>query len=188
MSTPYPGKGADKVAMIEIRARVKKKDPEAINFLGEQYVFGELGLQKDMQKAVELWEEAAGLGSVRALYNLGLSYCRGEGVKEDKTKGIQFYTKAAMQGHDESRYFLGCFEGENGNYDRSVRHLLISAKTGHKDSVQMIKSAFMGGIAPKEQYAQALTGYQHAVKKMKSHDRDEAKRLIEMAESAGPAR
>ena len=36
---------------------------------------------------------------------------------------------------------------------------------------------FMGGIATKEQYTDALRGYQDAVEEMKSHDRDEAKKL-----------
>ena len=58
-----------------------------------------------------------------------------------------------------------------------MRHFLISAKMGHKDSVAEIKGMLMSGIATKEQYAQALKGYQAAVEEMKSHDRDEAKRL-----------
>ena len=58
-----------------------------------------------------------------------------------------------------------------------MRHLLISVKSGDKDSVENNKMTFMGGDAAKEQYAQALKGYQDAVEEMKSHDRDEAKRL-----------
>ena len=54
-----------------IQARVEKKDPQAICDLGEQYAQGFLGLQKDMIKAVELFTEAAELGSVPALFNLG---------------------------------------------------------------------------------------------------------------------
>ena len=48
---------------------------------------------------------------------------------------------------------------------------------GHKDSVENIKRAFKGGVATKEQYTEALRGYQDAVEEMKSHDRDKAKRL-----------
>ena len=58
-----------------------------------------------------------------------------------------------------------------------MRHLLVSAKMGYKKSLESIKNAFMAGFATKEQYAEALSGYQHAVEEMKSHDRDEAKRL-----------
>ena len=68
-------------------------------------------------------------------------------------------------------------EGGKGNHNRGVRHLMISAKMGHKDSLEMVKKVFMGGLASKEQYAEAQRGYQDAVEEMKSHDRDEAKRL-----------
>ena len=173
--TRYPNNDTDALAMV--RARVKKKDPDAINFLGEKYFLGEIGLQRDMQKAVKLYTEAAELGSIEALINLGFLYRRGEGVQEDKAKGVQFYKKAAIQGNVVSRYNLGCDEVRKGNKDRAVRHFLISAKMGHMESLEIIKDMFMGGDATKEQYTEALKGCQDAVEEMKSHDRDEAKRL-----------
>ena len=48
---------------------------------------------------------------------------------------------------------------------------------GHNDSVEKLKKIFMAGGVTKEQYAEALKGYQDAVEGMKSHDREEAKRL-----------
>ena len=53
--TPYKAKDADNLAMI--MARVKKKDPVAINYLGSMYSNGILGVQKDTVKAVELFTE-----------------------------------------------------------------------------------------------------------------------------------
>ena len=93
---------------------------------------------------------------------------------EDKTKGIEFYKKAAMQGHSQARHNLGSHEGRQGNYDRAARHLLISSKMGFDLSVERIKETFKEQLATKEQYAQALKGYQDAVEEMKSSDRDEA--------------
>ena len=61
--------------------------------------------------------------------------------------------------------------------ETTTRHFMISAKMGDKYSVESIKKMFMGGVATKEQYTQALKGYQEAFDGMKSHDRDEAKRL-----------
>ena len=173
--TAYPDNDADSLKMIQ--ARAQKKDPDAIHLLGSKYLHGRLGLQKDMQKAVGLWEEAAELGSLEAMYNLGDSYFRGYGVQQDKAKGIQFWTKAAMQGHAEGRYDIGMAEAGKWNHDRAVRHWLISAKMGHNDSLEMIKKVFKAGFATKEQYAEALKGYQDAVAETKSHGRDEAKRL-----------
>mmetsp|Transcript_14258 Transcript_14258/g.32304 ORF Transcript_14258/g.32304 Transcript_14258/m.32304 type:complete len:311 (+) Transcript_14258:101-1033(+) len=173
--TPIPDNDADTLAMI--RARVSKKDPEANNHLGEKYCHGLLGMQKDLKKAVQLYTEAAELGSVQALFHLGFAYYTGEGVQKDVAKAAEFYEKAAMQGCPLSRHKLGCVEGQKRNHDRALKHYLISAKMGHESSLDLIKDMFMGGTATKEQYADALKGYQDAVEEMKSHDRDEVSAL-----------
>ena len=175
--TPTPDTDADKVAMIQ--ARVEKKDPDAIYFLGGKYLFGQLGLQKDIQKAVELYTESAELGSIESLYGLGVAYYYGEGVQEDKAKGAEYYRKAAIRGHVESRFRFGDHEGMEENHDRAMRHFLISAKMGHRLSLEMIEEAFKVGMATKEQYTQARKGYQDALEETKSHDRDEAKAYLE---------
>ena len=173
--TPLPDSDAGKLAMIQ--ARVAKKDPAAICFLGNKYAQGGFGLQKDTRRAVELWTEAAELGSVDALYILGHAHYNGRGVQQNIVKAELYYKKAAMQGNVESRRNLGISELKKGNFNGVFRHLLISAKMGDKVSIEGIKTLFMDGLATKEQHAEALKGYQDAVEEMKSHDRDEAMRL-----------
>ena len=172
---PPADNDADTLAMVQ--ARVAKKDPTAIHDLGLKYYHGSLGLQKDMRRAAVLWKEAAELGSIEALYNLGHAYRHGEGVEKDTTKAVELWTKAAMQGHVFARNNLGSIEGRKENYGRAVRHYLISAKMGFNASIENIKNMFMDGLATKEQYAEALRGYHDAVEEMKSHDRDEALRF-----------
>ncbi|EJK59003.1 hypothetical protein THAOC_20832 [Thalassiosira oceanica] len=175
--TPMAGNDADRLAMIQ--TRVAKKDPQAILFLGRKYYHGDDGLQKDMRKAVELYTEAAELGLTDALFSLGNVHYHGDGVQEDKAKAVEFWTKAAVQGHVESRHNLGGLEEMKGNHDRAVRHWLISAKMGDERSFEMIQEVFMKGLATKEQYAEALKGYQDATEETKSHDRDEAKAFLD---------
>ncbi|EJK61111.1 hypothetical protein THAOC_18449, partial [Thalassiosira oceanica] len=123
---PSPENDADRLAMIQTRA--ENKDPAAINILGQKYFFGELGLQKDMRRVVDLYTEAAELGSAKALFNLGFAYQNGDGVQQDKAMAVEFYEKVAMKGHATSRCNLGCYEGRKGNHDRTARHFLISGK------------------------------------------------------------
>ena len=82
-----------------------------------------------------------------------------------------------MKGHALSRHCLGKDAFEEGNYALAVQHCMISAKMGHEKSLNSIKTMFMGGLATKAQYAEALRGYQDAMEEMKSHHREEAKRL-----------
>ncbi|EJK55273.1 hypothetical protein THAOC_25010, partial [Thalassiosira oceanica] len=97
---------------------------------GDKYYFGGLGLAKDVPRAIELWTEAAELGSLDAHDLLGHTYYNGDGVEEDKLRCIHHWQQAAMKGNVLSRHNLGVVEHKNGNYDLAVQHWMISAKMG----------------------------------------------------------
>ncbi|EJK48075.1 hypothetical protein THAOC_33158 [Thalassiosira oceanica] len=173
--TPLPTDNASALSMIQ--KRVSKGDAEAIKVLGEQYCFGRLGVAKDVTQAIELWTEAAELGSLDAHYELGRLYYQGKGADEDKPRSIHHWQQAAMKGHVECRHNLGAVEYENGHHQLAVQHWMISAKIGDEDSLNNIKDMSKDGWATKAQYAEALLGYRDAVEEMKSPQREEAKRL-----------
>ncbi|EJK66885.1 hypothetical protein THAOC_12146 [Thalassiosira oceanica] len=108
-----------------IQKRVSKGDLEAIRVLGDGYCHGDLGLAKDVPRAIELLTEAAELGSLDAHCQLGLVYCTGGGVEEDKARGIRHFQCAAMKGNGLSRHFLGAVEHDNGNYQLAVEHWIM---------------------------------------------------------------
>ncbi|EJK76640.1 hypothetical protein THAOC_01587 [Thalassiosira oceanica] len=173
--TPHPADDASKLVMIQ--KRVGKRDAEAFNNLAVQYFCGKLGLTKDVPRAIELWTDAAELGSLDAHHQLGVSYFYGYGVEEDKLRGIRHWQEAAMKGHALCRHMVGDVEYDNGNYELAVQHYMITAKMGYEKSLDAIKDLFMKGLATKAQYAEALRGFGDAVEEMKSHQREEAKRL-----------
>ena len=154
------------------------RDPEAIRYLGGIHYQGKYGLEKDESRAIELWSEAAELGSTKALSKLGMAYYNGMGgMAQDEAKGISYVESAAMQGDASSRHLLGIIEMENDQIDRAVRHFLISAKMGLKESLDEIKDMFAKGHTTKDQYVECLKGYQDAVEEMKSPQREEAATL-----------
>ena len=160
-----------------IQKRIDVGDPVAIFNLGNIYCFGHYGLEKDVTRAIELYERAAELIVKGAHYNLGNMYAGGMDVEKDMAKAIMHYEAAAMCGHVFARYNLGCEEGKAGNHNLALQHWMISATLGCDDSLTNIKSFFMKGLATKADYATALRGYQNAVEEMSSTDRDEAKFL-----------
>ncbi|EJK74053.1 hypothetical protein THAOC_04294, partial [Thalassiosira oceanica] len=130
IETPVPSDDASKLAMLQ--KRVDKGDADAISYLGKQYYLAGLGLTKDITRAIELWTEAAELGSAEAHFILGDKYYRGSAVSEDKPRGIRHWLQAAMMGHAICRHALGFAEYEvNGNSDLTVQHWMISAKMGY---------------------------------------------------------
>ena len=141
--TLLPEDDAPMLAMVQ--RRVEKGDTEAISHLGEVYFFGDLGLAKDASRAVELWTEAADLGSDDTHYQLGNVYYNGDGVVRDKPRAIRHWQQGAMKGDVLSRHSLGGAEFEERNYEPALRHWIISAKMGYKVSLDGIKNLFVKG-------------------------------------------
>ena len=176
--TPFPDSDAAGLALIQ--KRVDARDPTAMSMLADEYQFGTHGLQKDIPRAIELWTDAAQLGDLSAHFNLGYVYYFGGPrsmgtVEQDKAKGILHWQHAAIKGHHASRFILGNLEFEDGDEELAVQHFMISTKMGDEDSLNMIKSMFMEGFTTRSKYAEALKGYQSALKETESSQRDEAK-------------
>jgi len=164
-------------AQVLVKKRVAAGDPQAIFFLGNLHDHGRFGLEKDVTRAIELYERAAELGVKGAHYNLGLLYHEGTDVETDTAKAIRHYEAAAMSGDVDARYNLGSIEGIAGNHVIALQHMMIAVKLGNEDSLNTVKRMFMAGLATKDDYAGALRGYQNAIKEMSSPDRAEAKAL-----------
>ncbi|MCF7935647.1 MAG: hypothetical protein K9L28_04835 [Synergistales bacterium] len=71
--------------------------PEKQYLLAERYYNGN-GLQKDYQKALHWYQQAAGKGFGRAMFRLGYMYESGRGVAENLGKAAFWYRKAAGKG------------------------------------------------------------------------------------------
>ena len=174
--SPMP-KTSQVVSMIQ--KRFDTGDPMAIWHLGNKYRTGDNGLEKDVTRAVELWERAAELGLKEAHNSLGCLYDEGTDVEMDVEKDIAkamlHWEAAAVKGDVLARHNLGALEWEAGNHDLALQHWMIAAKLGHQKSLDEVKDMFMDGLATKADYADALRGYQSAVEEMRSPDRDEAR-------------
>eukprot|EP00956_Cyclotella_meneghiniana_P013065 scaffold18711_cov36-Cyclotella_meneghiniana.AAC.1 len=80
-----------------------------------------------------------------------------------------------MKGNELARYNLGVAEGKDGNFDRAMKHLMISAKCGHDDSVQKVKDLFMMGRVTKTDFEITLRAHKASQDEMKSDQRERAK-------------
>ena len=108
--------------------RVEVNDAGAIYVLGNDYHHGKLGLQRDQAKAIELWKQAAALGSSKAHYRLGNSYREGG----DSKKAQFHYEAAAMAGHEAARCNLGNMElDKSRNMKRAERYLMKERAVKH---------------------------------------------------------
>lgn len=87
---------------------------------------------KDFTRALKEFKAA---DSKDSNYNLGVMYFKGEGVKADRLKGLEFFKKAADQGHMNAQFILGTLydKGEDVLQDRAVaaKWYRKAAEQGH---------------------------------------------------------
>ena len=74
----------------------------------------EFAQEKGKTEAVKILEEvmttAAQTGDPELQYQLGMKYATGDGVKQDDNKAIEWFRKAAEQGHEEAKKALSLYE------------------------------------------------------------------------------
>jgi TPR repeat protein len=163
------GRGkTDEENIQELMKRVEANDAGAMTALGSFYYHGKLGLLQDEEKAMQLWTQAAELGSSDAHYNLGDEYRqRGDSKKE------KFHNEAAaITGDEGARYNLGCTEHHSGNKERAVKHWMIAASTGDHQAMQNLLIQFKDGALSRELINSTLTAYNSACAEMRSEARD----------------
>ena len=112
--TPMP---TDEELVEQYNKRMEIGDAEAIRNLGCCYSDGVYGLPRNHVKALELWHQAAELGSTKSYSNIGGVYHVGNGVERDEKKALHYMELAAMGGVVEARYNLGMYEACAGNMD-----------------------------------------------------------------------
>ena len=169
--TPLPT-SEEEIAQ-RIQKRIKLNDANAIYYLGSCYAIGD-GYPQDYVKALELWHQAGKLGSAEAYHSIGVFYANGDGVEVDKKKAVHYYELAAMGGNALARHNLGMIEGQTFNFDRALKHWMISVRGGSKKSLDNIQRLYFIGQATKDEYTKALQAYQTYLGGIKSDQRDKA--------------
>ena len=171
---PYCNAEVDKTdeeCVEELMKRVEVNDAYSMCVLADCYYHGDLGLQQDREKAMELWKQAADLGSSKAHFHLGNEYREGG----DSKKAKFHYEAAAMAGHEGARYNLGCMEYHSGgNVERAVKHWAIAASAGHHQALHNLIFAFNQGSTSRESINSSLTAYNNSCVEVRSEARDAA--------------
>ncbi|MGP9666732.1 tetratricopeptide repeat protein [Psychrobacter sp. AOP31-A1-22] len=95
------GRDYQKAAMWYAKAAEQGHTKAQFN-LGTLYERGE-GVAEDYNKAMSLWKIAADNGATKAQFNIALNHKE----NKDYAKAVEWYTKAAEQGHADSQNNLG---------------------------------------------------------------------------------
>ncbi|KAL7528250.1 hypothetical protein ACHAXR_002349 [Thalassiosira sp. AJA248-18] len=160
-------------------------DAYAFNTMGAKYEQGLNGGPTDMTKAREMWIRSGEIGCADGYFNVGNVYLRGRGVEIDMKKAKKYYELAAMAGHAHARRNIGSLAVKAGNDSRAIKHYMIGAKAGLKESLDEVKYIYMDGDVTKDDYLEALRAYQKSKDGMKSDMRDKAIKTRELVRGMG---
>jgi TPR repeat protein len=158
----------------ELMKRVAANDAASIYLLGNHYFDGSGGVQEDQAKAMELWTQAAALGSSQAHFALGCNYDK-EGVLK---KAKVHHEAAAMAGHEGARFNIGYIEYKSGNVERSLKHSMIAASYGCYKAMNNLLVDFEQGLISRDAINSALTAHNNSCVEMRSEARDKYIRFV----------
>jgi TPR repeat protein len=105
-------------------------------------------------------KEFKAAGSKDSNYNLGVMYFKGEGVKPDRLQGLEFFKKAAEQGHANAQFILGTLydKGEDVLQDRAVaaRWYRKAADQGHAQAQFNLGLMYTNGEGVEKDHKEAV--------------------------------
>jgi len=164
-----------------LKKLMKKNNPEAFILMGIRYKgedASEYGLFQSDTKSLEMYTRAAELGYADAYKMIGNYYEEGIAVEQDRSKALAFYEVSAKKGSIYAHGTLIPFHGENGDFQRSTKHMKVVASAGCKDSMNGLMVYYRANSLPKDDLTQILRAFQSSSNEMKSKDRDDARDLF----------
>ncbi|MGW8202737.1 SPOR domain-containing protein [Sphingomonas bisphenolicum] len=101
--------------------------------------------QGDYAKAVAEWRPLAQSGDPDAQFNLGQAYKLGRGVQPDLNAAIDWYRKAAVQGHLRAEDNLGLLMFQQGDRTGAMPYLQRASMRGEPRAQYIVGTALFNG-------------------------------------------
>jgi uncharacterized protein len=117
----------------------------------------------DFKTAAAIYSELAEKGDVKAQYNLGLMYIRGDGVEQSYAEAAKWHRKAADQGYADAQYSLGFLHFNRDipteNYEEAANWYLKAAQQGHVKSQLNLGILYFRGDIYEQNFEESVKWY-----------------------------
>lgn len=107
------------------------------------------------ETAVKYWREAALKGDADAQFNIGQAYQTGRGVKADPNVALDWYNRAAAQGHLKAADSYGHLLHFQGKITESLAYLQPSAERGDPRAQYLLGTELFNGIHVEKDWVRA---------------------------------
>lgn len=153
--------------------------------------------QGDYARAVAVWQPLAQSGDPDAQFNMGQAYKLGRGVKADPVLAIDWYRKAAKQGHARAEDNLGLLMFQQGDRAGAFPYLQRAAERGEPRAQYIVGTALFNGDLTAKNWVRAYalmtqasqSGLAQATASLRQMDKyipqDQRNDAIAMARSIG---
>ena len=136
---------------------------------GEDYYYGNNGVQQDYAKARDYYEQAAVKGNENAINALGVYYQDGNGVEQDYIKARDYYEQAAAKGSIDALYNLGTLyhdgKGVNVDYAKARSYFDQAANKGDAEALNALGYLYQYGHGVDVDCTKAQNYYEQAAAK-----------------------
>ncbi|GMB89905.1 hypothetical protein NHP190002_05840 [Helicobacter ailurogastricus] len=124
--------------------------------------------ERDYQEALNLFQKAAEMEHVDAVFNLARMHSDGQGVSQDYGKAIEYYKKAVELGNADACFNLALlYEDGNGvpqDYTKAVDLYKKAASMGHAHSYYNLALLYRNGQGVSQDYIKTVECYEEAAK------------------------
>ena len=135
--------------------------------------------QGDYAKALKIWRPLAESGDADAQFNIAQAYKFGRGVPQDMTAAIDYYRKAAAQGHAQAEDNAGLLLYQQGRQSEAMPYLDRSAERGESRAQYLVGISLFNGDLVAQDWVRAYAmmnrasaaGVEQAAKALEHMDR-----------------
>ena len=144
-----------------LEAAAKKGGLNALTYMGDFYAYGIGNTEKNEEKALALYLEAAGQGYIHAYYRLGWYY---ESEKKDYSEALKWYQKGADLGRADCMLRIGVlYEDGNGvsqSYETAREWFLRAYEAGEISATCWLGRQYFNGWGVEKSGAKAKEWFQ----------------------------
>lgn len=109
----------------------------------------------EYEVAVKQWRDPAIKGDADAQFNMGQAYKMGRGVKTDLNVALDWYRKAAAQGHLQAADSYGHLLHYQGNVPESLPYLQASSDRGDPRAQYLLATELFNGVHIQKDWVRA---------------------------------
>ncbi|MDR3108790.1 MAG: protein kinase [Planctomycetaceae bacterium] len=117
---------------------LSKSDDDALRRVGDYYLLGIAGVERDLSRAVKYYTESAEHGNAQAAYQVGRCYEEGIGVAKNEKEAVKWYQIAAKYNEPNAIFRIGlCYakgKGIEKNEVEARRNISKAARLGQREA------------------------------------------------------